>query len=169
LKPSRPKRYQPTPEELRDKLLHFIQTHFYQSQPIVFAKDRPRLLKWVVLKLATYLDEKAVSISTARYQEIMQALLLDALRFGNTGNITYLPAWLGRCVDSHMAVHGEKYYEEGKANRESIQTHLAGAMNIAQAGAQGRDPIREMADAARLLKPKKRAFKAPKNQQPELL
>lgn len=122
-----------------------------------------------MLKLASYLDEKAVSISTARYQEIMQSVLMEALRFGDTGNITYLPAWLGRCVESHLAVHGEKYYEEGKANRDNVQTHLAGALKIAQAGVQGRDPIREMADAARLLKGKKRVFKPASKEQLNLL
>lgn len=157
---------QPTPDDLRDTLLNFIRTHFYRGQaPLVFTKDRPRLLLWVVLKLATYLDEKAVWIPSARYQEIMQALLLEALRFGDTGNIGYLPAWLGRCVDSHLAVHGERYYEEGKLNRDSIHTHLPGALKIAQAGMQGRDPIREMANAARLLKAPKRVIKAPKNDQ----
>jgi len=169
MKSRRPQRKQPTPDELRDTLLNFIQTHFYPGQPVVFAKDRPRLLKWVVLKLATYLDEKAVSISTARYQEIMQKVLMEALRFGDTGNITYLPAWLGRCVESHLAVHGEGYYEEGKLARESVQTYLSGALKIAQAGLQGRDPIREMADAARLLKAKKRPVKPPQKQQLSLL
>lgn len=166
----RPAQKQPTPDDLRDTLLNFIRTHFYRGlEPLAFTKDRPRLLEWVILKLASYLDEKAVWISTGRYQDIMQALLLDALRFGDTGHITYLPGYLGRCVDSHLAVHGEKYYEEGKANRDNIHTHLGGALKIAQAGMQGRDPIREMAHAARLLKAPKRVVKAPKKEQLDLL
>lgn len=169
MKPRRPQRRQPTPEELRDTLLHFIQTHFYKGQPVAFAKDRPRLLKWVVLKLASYLDDKAVSISTERYQEIMQKVLMEALQFGDTGNITYLPAWLGRCIDSHLDVHGEGYYEEGKAARENVQTHLSGALKIAHAGLQGRDPVREMAEAARLIRPQKRPVKTVVKEQLPLL
>jgi hypothetical protein len=166
---NRPKRYQPTSDELRDKLLHFIQTHFYQGQFIPFAKARPFLLERVIFKLATYLDEKDVTIGTDRYLEIMQKVLMEALQFGDTANIGYLPAWLGKCVDSHLSVHGEKYYEEGKVNRANIQTHLAAALKIAQAGVQGRDPVREMAAAARLLKAKRKPFKAPQKQQLTLL
>lgn len=98
MKPKRPQRKQPTPQELRDELLRFIQTHFYPGHAVAFAKDTPRLLSWVVLKLAVYLNSRAVSISTERYLEIMKAVLMDALRFGDTGKITYLPAWLGKVV-----------------------------------------------------------------------
>jgi len=170
LKPSRPQRKQPTPQELRDTLMNFIKTHFYQGHPVDFAKDYKRLLGWVVLKLATYLDSKAVSIPMDRYREIMMdEILMPALRCGDTGNITYLPAYLGRCVEKHLAIHGEDYYNEGKAVRDSIKTYLPEALKIAQAGIQGRDPIRELAEAARLLKSPKRVVKAPKNQQPDLL
>ena len=127
-------------------------------------KDTPKLLEWVVLRLAVYLDEKAVWIDTARYVEIMsgqKGILMEALQFGNTGNITYLPAWLGRCVESHIAVHGEKYYEEGKSNRESIQTHIAAALKGIQPTATAPNPMRVLAEAAKLLKAKKRPVKAP--------
>src|SRR4051812_40766162 len=120
MKAKRPQRRQPTPLELRDELLRFIERQFYPNRPVDFAKDTPRLLKWVVLKLAEYLDDRAVAIPTARYIEIMtgeKGILMEALRFGNTGNIAYLPAWLGRCVESHLAVHGEDYYDEGKLIR----------------------------------------------------
>lgn len=170
MKFKRPSRKQPTPDELRDKILHFIQTHFYQGQAVSFAKDRPRLLEWVVLKLAVYLDDKAVSVSTERYLQIMMdEVLMPALRCGDTGNITYLPAWLGKVVESHLRIHGEDYYNEGKARRDNIQTHLAVALNACQVGIQARDPIREMADAARLLKAPKRAFKPSKKEQLTLL
>jgi hypothetical protein len=151
-------------------VLDFIQRKFYSSQAVSFAKDRPRLLGWVVLKLAVYLDDRAVTISPERYLEIMtgdQGILMEALRFGNTGQITYLPAWLGKVVESHLAVHGDEYYEEGKA----LRNHLQSAINLARAGLQGRDldPIRELAAAARLLKPARRPLKRARNDQPSLL
>jgi hypothetical protein len=162
----RPTRKQPAPDELRDELLRFIQTHFYAGQPVAFAKDTRRLLEWVVLKLAVYLDDKAVFIPTARYLDIMKnEILMPALQCGDTGNITYLPAWLGKVVESHLKIHGEDYYNEGKAERENIHTYLAGALKAAQAGIQGRSPIQEMATAARLLKTKKTVFKRPSKDQ----
>lgn len=169
MKPARPQSKQPRAEDVQDAILRFIQNHFYQGQPVSFAKDRPRLLKWVVWKLAVYLDSKAVTIPGERYLEIMlvkPGILMEALRFGDTGNITYLPAWLGKCVESHLAVHGEDYYDEGKA----LRNHVAGALEIAHAGLQGRDPIREMAEASRLLKSaKKQPFKPASKAQLKLL
>lgn len=165
MKSDRPPKKQPRTEDVQGAILRFIQGHFYQGQALAFAKDRPRLLKWVVWKLASYLDEKAVTIPGDRYIEIMlvkPGILMEALRFGDTGNITYLPAWLGKVVESHLRIHGEDYYTEGKA----LRNHLEGALTIAHRGLQGRDPVREMAEAARLLKPsKKPAVKPPSKAQ----
>lgn len=162
LKP-RPNRRQPTPDELKESLLNFIRTKFYQQHGLEFAKDTPRLLEWVVLRLAVYLDDKGVWIDTARYQEIMVGdkggILMEAIRHGDTGNITYLPAWLGRCVESHLAVHGEKYYEEGKRNRENIQTHVAAVLKGIQPVPQAPNPMYLLVEAAKLLKAKKRPQK----------
>ena len=162
MKHNRPPRKQHTSVELRDSILHFIQTHFYPGQNVMFYKHTPDLLKWVVLKLAAYLDDKAVSIPTDRYLEIMvgnsqkPGILMQALQFGDTGNITYLPGYLGICVERHLKIHGEDYYEEGKA----LRNHIDGALALAHKGIQGRDPIRELADASRLLKSaKKQPFK----------
>jgi len=165
MKPARPNRKQPTPDELKESLLNFIRTKFYNQHPLAFAKDTPRLLEWVVLRLAVYLDERGVWIDTARYHEIMTGdkagILMEAIRHGDTGNITYLPAWLGKCVESHLSVHGTKYYEEGKRNRENIQTHLAAALKGIQPAAPGANRSTLLAEAAKLLKAKKRPVKAP--------
>ncbi len=168
MKPSRPPRKQPTPQELRDEILRFIQSKFYPNRPTPFAKDRPRLLLWVVLKLAVYLNSRAVSIPTDRYLEIMtgpKGILMEALRFGDTGSISYLPAWLGKVVESHLAVHGEDYYDEGKA----LRNHMDAALALAKGGIQGRDPIRELAQASLLLKGKKKTVNVPRKDQLNLL
>jgi hypothetical protein len=176
MKSKRPASKQPTPVELRDELLRFIETHFYPGHRLEFIKDTPRLLKWVVLKLAEYLDDKAVSIPTARYLQIMTwkggkdaegkqrppGILMEALRFGDTGTITYMPAWLGKVVESHLRIHGEEYYEEGKTIRNYLD-HVAA--RLPQAGAEPPNPTRELAQAARLLKTKKKPVNLPRNDQ----
>jgi hypothetical protein len=159
MQPIRPKKHQPRSEDVQGAILAFIQNHFYQGHAVAFMKDRPRLLQWVVWRLAKYLDAKAVTIPNERYIEIMlvkPGILMEALRNGDTGNITYLPAWLGRCVETHLNIHGEDYYDEGKA----LRNHLDGALKIAHAGLQGRDAVREMAQASRLLKPAKKRRRA---------
>lgn len=170
MKPSRTQIKQPRSDEVRDTILNFIRTHFYQGQYVNFVKHRRHLLQWVVFRLAVYLDSKSVTIPPQRYIEIMcvkPGILMEALRFGNTGNITYLPAWLGKCVQSHLAVHGENYYEEGKTLRNTLDATLKFAQK--QVSTITPDATRELAAAARLLKGPKRVVKKPLNQQRDLL
>jgi hypothetical protein len=166
VKPKRPFRRQETPEEVRDELLRFIQVKFYPGDGVNFFKDRPRLLKWVVLKLAEYLDERAVTVPPNRYIEIMRDhVLMEAVRFGRTDEIKYRPAWLGKVVEMHLDHHGEEYYEEGKAIRSRVEN----ALTIARAGLQGRDPVRELAQASRLLTTRKQPVKKVASDQLSLL
>jgi len=158
----KPERKQPTPQELLDSLLAFIETHFYSGHPLAFTKDKPRLLQWVVLKLATWLDERGVTLSTDRYREIMvNKILMEALRHGNTSKIDYLPAWLGKTVESHLAIHGEDYYDEAKSIRNLVDhaVMVAGQARVTQP-----DPVRELAAAARLLKSTRKAQKPVRKQ-----
>lgn len=165
MKLKRPVRKQHTPEEIRDELLRFIRTKFYQGEAVEFEKDRPRLLKLVVLKFASWLDERGVTLPSDRYLAIMRdTILMDAVRFG-TAEIKYRPGWLGVVVEKHLAHHGEEYYEEAKALRSVVETSLM----LARAGVQGRDPVRELAQASRLLKAKKRVIKPVVNDQLNLL
>jgi hypothetical protein len=160
---NRPPSHQPTPQALIDELSRFLESKFYPGHPVPFQKDRPRLLKWVVFPLAKYLDDKAVTIPPARYLEIVKGVLMEALQLGDTGRITYLPAWLGKVMQSHLDHHGEEYYEEAKVTRNYITTVMAGIRP-----GPARDAVRELAQAARLLKPKK-APKRPINAQLNLL
>lgn len=166
MRPKRTVRLQVTPDEICEQLLRFIQTKFYQGNPLAFMKDRKRLLDWVVLKFAAWLDERAVSIPPHRYLEIMRdKVLMEAVRHG-AANIKYVPAWLGKTVEEHLKHHGEEYYDEAKAIRNVTDNVLM----FAQGGVTGRDPIRQLADARRLLKAgKKPAVKPAKNDQLTLL
>src|SRR5579872_3818331 len=92
----RPAAKQPTPQELLDGLLDFVQRKFYSDHPLAFTKDRPRLLKWVVLWPAAWLNKRGVTLPADRYREIFMAVFMDGLRFGDTGNITYFPAYLAK-------------------------------------------------------------------------
>lgn len=165
-------RKQATSPELRDQCLDFLQRKFYPTHPIPFAKDRPRLLAWVVLWPAKWFSQRGVTVQPDRYLEIFSSVFMDGLRFGDLEKITYLPAWLATVIQSHFSHHGEEYYEAAKRERESIHNNtilkgiLAGNMTASTAAP---DPIQEMAQAARLLKPKKRAQKQPINAQLTML
>ena len=150
-RPSLPRQKQPTPEDVRDAVLVVIERQFYRGQRVPFLKDRTRLLSWVVLWPATWFDERGVTVSPARYQEILigpKGILIEALRHGATGEIGYLPGWLRQCVQSHFTTNGERLYEEAKSVR-TIADHLL--LQVGRTGPAAIDPVRQLAQAARLL------------------
>jgi hypothetical protein len=168
MRPKRPnfQRKQQTSQELKDELMGFIQRKFYEGHPVEFRKDYSRLLEWVVGWPAKWLIEKGVSLPDDRYREIFMTVFMDALRFGDTGNIQYFPAWLSRVIQSHFAVHGDEIYESAK----SIRTLAEHALLCAGKAIQARpDPVRELAAAARLVKPTKAARKPSQKEQLNLL
>ena len=150
---------QATSQELTDDLLEFIQRKFYEGDVAGFTKDKRRLLLWVVLWPATYLDERGVTLPGSRLKEIFMDTVMLALQQGNTGNIKYRPAWLGRVIQSHFKIHWDEIYQEAKSSR-SLADHallVAGRLPVAPAA----DPTRQMAATARLLKGCKRKIKRP--------
>lgn len=148
-----------TSQELTDDLLAFIQRKFYEGDPAGFSKDKRRLLLWVVLWPATYLEERGVTLPADRQKEIFMDMVMLALQQGNTGNIKYRPAWLGRVVQSHYKIHWDEIYQEAKSSRRLAEHALlvAGRLPVAQSV----DPTRDMAATARLLKGSKRKLKQP--------
>lgn len=158
-------------QEFIDDLLGFIRRKFYEGDAVGFNKDKRRLLLWVVLWPAEYINDRGVTLPPERYKEIFMGVMLLALQQGNTGNIIYRPAWLGKCVQSHFRIHLDEIYQEAKSAR-SLAEHaltLTGKLPLAKE----HDPVSEMALAARLLKgtgrTKKATLKAPLNQQQSLL
>jgi hypothetical protein len=159
---------QPTPDDLVSSLLDFIRRKFYEGHPVPFAKDRQHLLKWVVLWPATWFNSRGVTVPPARYKEITESVLMDAIRFGQPSDtIKYLPAYLKHVLVAHFRHHGEAYYDEAKSAR-SLAEHavlVAGQMVVQRAP----DAVRELAAAARLLKPRKAPSKPPIKSQLTLL
>jgi|SRR5579859_3118641 len=158
MRPKRPlpPRKQLTSQALRDEMLDFIRRKFYEGHAVEFRKDQRRLLAWVILWPAQWLADRGVTLPDDQFLKIFNDVLMDALRLGNTGNIRYLPAWLAKVIQSHFAVHGDEIYEQAK----SIRTLADSALLVAGKAAVARpDPVRELAVAARLIKPVKRASK----------
>lgn len=162
---------QTTSQELTDDLLDFLRRKFYEGDAVGFNKDKRRLLQWVVLWPATYLDERGVTLPPERYKEIFMGIMMLALQQGNTGNIIYRPAWLGKCIQSHFGIHWDEIYAEAKSARSLAEYALTMAGKIPVA--KSPDPVAQMALAAKLVKgtgrTRKAVLKAPLNEQPSLL
>lgn len=160
-------------EDLRDRLLGYIQRHFYADLPKErFWADRRLLLRWVVLWPAKWLSDKGVTMTPERYEEIMvgggrpRGILVDAATLGQP---PYNPVkYLATVVQKHWEIHGEGYYEEAKALRnklDPIMRVLSGRAIQAQP-----DPIATLANASDLLRsPRKRRQAVKPPEQMDLL
>lgn len=153
MKSNRPK--QPTSQELLDSILDFLQRKFYEGDPISFRKDRSRLLAWVALWPASWLNKKGVSLPADRYREIFFQVFLEAKANG-TEKITYRPAWLRHVIQTHFAHHGDEIYEQAKSVRNLVEHAV---LIAGKAAPSAPDPVRELAQASTLLKARKPAPK----------
>lgn len=160
MKRKRPTIKQPTPEELLTWLLDLVQSKFYQGDAVQFTKDRRRLLEWVILYPASWLEERGVTVAADRYREIMRSIFFDAAAFGNTRAIAYRPAWLAKVVQSHFAMHGDEIYDEAKSMRNLVENALVITGKLTT-GAP--DAVRELASVRRLVKVASKAPKRPNN------
>lgn len=136
-------------QDLLDDLLNFVRQKFYEGDFKSFAQDKRLLLKWAILYPAKWFNQRGVTMPGERYKKIFCDILLNALRMGNTGNITYRPAWLGKTVQSHFEHHGEEYYAEAKAARTLAEHALIVCGRSVAAGKP--DPVSDLARAAGLL------------------
>lgn len=169
-KAEQPARRQLTPDELLGRCLAFLQRKFYQGQDRAYSKDRQRLLKWVVLWPAKWLDERAVSIPPDQYYDTFISVFQDALNFGDLENITYLPAWLAKVIQSHFDHHGDDIYQRAKSLRTLCDAAQKSLTNLPR---RAPDTVRELASASRLIRPrnhgKRKVVSAPKKEQLNLL
>ena len=161
---------QPTPTELTDSCLQILRSRFY-NQPgddKCFAQDRSRLLAWVVLWPATWLNKKGVTLHGDQYRKIFHNVLMQASEHV-TSKVKYRPAYLRQVIQSHFAIHGEDYYDQAKAVRNIAEQ----AMVVLGSFKPAPDPVKQMALAAQLLKgagrPSKKVVKPALKEQPNLL
>lgn len=160
---SRPK--QPTPKELTNGLLDLIRRKFYEGDSVAFAKDRSRLLAWVVLWPASWLNSRGVSITTDSYREVFSKVIMEAVIHG-TEKVRYRPAWLKQVVQSHFKIHGEEIYNAAKSARSLVETAML--LTGKSAHIQS-DPMREMSVARSLISTSIRRKTSPRpSSQPDL-
>lgn len=151
---AKPARKQPTPDDLVADLLDFLERKFYPGHHLAFVKDKPRLLDWVVLWPATWLEKRGVTIPPAEYRSLFFQIFFDGLAHTDLEKIKYLPAWLRMVIRSHFDHHGEAIYQQAKSVRALAEHTL---LTLGKMVTPTTDPIREMAAARRLLHASKKA------------
>lgn len=152
--------------EIRNDLLGVIRNQFYPDAPLKqWHQDKRFLLNNVILWPASYLDKRGVTLPPERYKAILLDVFNGIKAHGQTGAVKYWPGYLMVAVQSHFRIHGEDYYNEGKALRSTLDRIIRKAPAIPTA-----DPIRVMAEARRdLLKSSRTRPKAPVDTQIPLL
>ncbi len=140
---------QPTPVEVTDSCLELLHRKFYTGPDDAkyFAQDRKRLLAWVVLWPASWLNGKGVTIHGDAYREIFVKVFLQAAA-NVTSKVKYRPAYLRQVIQSHFKIHGEEYYDEAKAIRNQVEQAM---MLVGQTRQPAPDPVRDLALARNLL------------------
>lgn len=104
-------------DEVAELLLGLIRRKFYEGRAVDFAKDRRLLLRWVIFWPAVgFFNPKSVSLPNNRYHELLSGIIIEAAA-NQGGPIKYIPAWLGKTIQSHFAHHGDEIYEEAKSIR----------------------------------------------------
>ncbi|HYE32617.1 MAG TPA: hypothetical protein VEH27_14410 [Methylomirabilota bacterium] len=163
----KPRPEQQTPVEIVNDLLFSIRNQFYIDAPTKkWAQDSAFIRRNVVLWPAAWLNNRGVTLPPARYKEIILGVLNEVKVHGKTAVVKYWPGYLKHCLQEHFKHQGERYYEEAKALRASIET----ALQMAGSATAKVDPITVMAEARRdLLKAAARpSSRGKKNSQPEL-
>ncbi len=152
---------QPTPVELRDACMDLLRRKFY-NQPgddRCFAQDRSRLLAWVVLWPASWLNARGVTIHGDQYREIFHKVFMQAAA-NVSSKVKYRPAYLRQVIQSHFRIHGEEYYQDAKSVRRLVEETM---LLVGKRAQSEPDPVKELAAARNLLavsKPKRAPFKA---------
>ena len=156
---------QPTPAELTDSCLSILRTKFYAGDDRGFYQDRRKLLNWVVLMPAKWLNNKGVTFHGDQYREIFVKVFIQAAAHV-ASKVHYRPAYLRHVIQEHFKHHGEDYYDQAKATRNLVEQAMVA---LGQRAPAAPDPVRELATAAALLQAPKRKLKpAVKTTQPEL-
>ncbi len=70
-------------------------------------------MAWCILEPAKFIVKKGFTLPGDRFKQILVGIITDSKR-NCTGTITYLPAYLRKCVQSHFEIHWEEYQRESK-------------------------------------------------------
>jgi len=163
-----PRPTQQTPGDLVDELLAFIRHQFCAEidRDAWFRRNRPFLLQRVILWPARFMTQKGFVLPPERYKQIMYTILRTVQQSGDTAKVSYWPAYLAKCVQSHWQKRWHLYYEESKTLSAAVPAVLSGLARLPIAPEPNK--VEQMAAAQRLLTVRLRRCKTPEKQLPLL-
>lgn len=144
----RPK--QEMPADVIGSLMSAVRNSFYGDQPEKWFADQHFIKRRVVTWPAVWLNKRGVTLSPERYKEIIMGIFMGIKQHGNTASVKHWPAYLTYAVQQHFKIHGEEYYNEGKAIRNTTEAVLL-ACKLAVGEKKASDVIAGMAEVNRAL------------------
>lgn len=147
-------------QEMIAVLVKHVREQFYTTWPERrWLQEQGLILKWVTWP-ASWLNERGISLSLARYEAILREIIVGIQRHGDTGKIKFFPVYFGHTIKQWFIHNGESLYEERKAIRNSIDLRFLKGLPPTQVS--GPDPIAALAMAHRVLATRRVKTKAPK-------
>lgn len=102
--------------------LHRLRTQFYESEKEFF-QQRSILVKAITYP-SFWLEERRVRLPAEKLNAILDTIIRGIMHHGATHQIGYFCAYFLKCVQDHMRMQGECYYEEAKSLRTITETAL---------------------------------------------
>lgn len=170
MKPIRPKQY--IPAEISDSLLDCIGEMFYPDRAKTpgerkrWAQDRHWYRQRVITWAARWLDSRAVTLTPERFKQELLDKLSDIKRHAPEHVLNW-PRYITKGIQDHFAHNGERIYDEGKALRHQIDAAIDKARVTGRPAEQAIDPIRVLALAHQVNKPRNKSV-AKNDAQPDL-
>jgi hypothetical protein len=158
---------QQTPAELVAFLCQFIRAGFYRECPEKWFADQHFIRKRVILWPATWLNDRGVTLSPGRYQDILVGIFTLIKQHGQTETVKYWPGYLLHCVQEHFKHHGDEIYEEAKALRSRLDNVVMG-LERAKDAKPALDPVAELARLQAAMTTATRKKKAPAKSQAQM-
>lgn len=111
-----------TAAELVKINLHRLRTQFYESEKEFF-QQRSILMKAITYP-SFWLEERGVRLPAEKLNSILDTIIRGIMHHGATRQIGYFCAYFLKCVQDHMRMQGERYYDEAKSLRSITETAL---------------------------------------------
>lgn len=170
MKPQRPKQHLPV--DIVESLLACIGELFYPDRAKTpaerkrWAQDRHWYRQRVITWAADWLNKRALTLKPERFKQLLLDKLTDLKR--NTAQpIQNWPRYIVHCIQDHFRHNEDSIHAEAKATTVSID-HALDKARAAGASAQALDPIRVLAMAHQINKPRKKPVAKASNNQPTL-
>lgn len=104
--------------QLIEDMLRMLE-RFYPDNKKAFKQQRKFLVDGIML-LPRYLKKRAVTLPDDRLRKIITALIFDIQRKGGISEYRFFCRYWLKVVQTHLAHHGDEYYEEGKSLRNAL-------------------------------------------------